>query len=265
VTTAALPRRRARTIATSPRFLQVASVVTVLTVWELVGRQAPLYASFPSAIISAFYTTAVTQNRLLPALTVTFTALFVGFAISSISGIVIGFLMGRVRVIELLLNPYVSALYSTPRIVLLPVLILALGIGFEVRVTMCVLSSIFPIIINTFSGVKTVDQELVDTGRSFAATRWQVVRTIVVPASMPFIFTGLRIGVSRALVGIIVAEMTAAVTGTGYLILVFGRFFQTDKLMGPVLLLGVLSIVLSGIVGVAQRRAMPWHARERAR
>ena len=265
MTSAALPRRRALTIATSARFLQVASVVTVLAIWEVLGRQAPLYASFPSAIVSAFYNTAVTQNRLLPALTVTFTALFVGFTISAVSGIVIGFLMGRIRVIELILNPYVSAFYSTPRIVLLPVLILALGIGFEVRVTMCVLSSIFPIIINTFSGVKTVDRELVDTGRSFAATRWQVVRTIVMPASLPYVFTGLRIGISRALVGIIVAEMTAAVTGTGYLLLVFGRFFQTDKLMGPVLLLGVLSILLSGVVGFAQRRAMPWQARERTR
>jgi ABC-type nitrate/sulfonate/bicarbonate transport system permease component len=265
VTTVAVGRGRrtsgAVRIATSGRALRLLSIVAVLAIWEVLGRQAPLYASFPSAIVSAFYRIAVIEGRLLPALAVTMHALLIGFAISAVLGVAIGFAMGRIRIVDLVLDPYVSALYSTPRITLIPVLILALGIGFELRVTMSVLSAIFPIIINTQAGVKSVDRELLDTGRAFAANQWQILRTVVMPASMPYVFTGLRIGIARALVGIVVAEMTAAVTGTGYLLLTFGRFFQTDKLMGPVILLGLLSIVLAWGVTRVQRALMPWTTR----
>jgi len=185
--------------------------------------------------------------------------LALGLGIAAVLGIAVGFAMGLNRVVEIALNPYVSALYSTPRIVLVPVLILWLGIDLKVRVTMAVLTAIFPIIINTFVGVKSVDTELIDTGRAFMASRWQSIRTIIVPASLPFVFTGLRLGISRALEGIVIAEMTAAVTGTGALLLNYGRFFQTDKLMGPVLLLGVISITLAWLVKVTQGQLMRWN------
>ena len=94
---------------------------------------------------------------------------------------------------------------------------------------------------------------------AFMASRWQSIRTIIVPASLPLVFTGLRLGISRALEGIVIAEMTAAVTGTGALLLNYGRFFQTDKLMGPVLLLGVISITLAWLVKVTQGRLMRWN------
>jgi ABC-type nitrate/sulfonate/bicarbonate transport system permease component len=259
-----LPSRATR-VMTSDRTLRVLSVVGVLAIWELLGRQAPLFASYPTQILVAFWETTVTQNRLIPALAVTLQALAVGFAISAVLGVGIGFLMGRIRIVELVLDPYVSALYSTPRITLIPVLILWLGVDFELRVTMCVLSAVFPIIINVHAGVKAVDRELIDTGRAFAATSPQILRTVVFPASLPYIFTGLRVGIARALVGIVVAEMSAAVTGTGYLLLFYGRYFQTDKLMGPVIVLGLVSILLAVGVSRVQRLVMPWVARGQER
>jgi NitT/TauT family transport system permease protein len=173
-------------------------------------------------------------------------------------GVVIGFAMGRIRLVDLILDPYVSALYATPRVALVPLLVLWVGIDFELRVTIVILSSIFPIIINTYIGAKSVDRELIDAGRAFAANGWQLLTTVVVPGSLPYLFAGLRIGVARALVGIIVAEMAAAVTGTGQLIIQFGRFFQTDRLFVPVIILGLFSIVLAELVYWAQRRATPW-------
>lgn len=261
VTRPARPFSRAAGVMTGGWALRILSLVAVLGMWEALGRQAPLFASYPTEILAAFWETTVTQNRLIPALTVTLNALAVGFAISAVLGIAIGFLMGRIRLVELILDPYVSALYSTPRITLIPVIILWLGIGFELRVTMSVLSAVFPIIINVHAGVKAVDRELIDTGRAFAATGRQILRTVIFPASLPYIFTGLRVGIARALVGIVVAEMTAAVTGTGYLLLFYGRYFQTDKLMGPVIVLGLLSILLAFGVSWAQRMAMPWTTR----
>lgn len=253
-------RRRAPGVAAaSSRTLQVISVIGVLGIWELLGRRAPLFSSYPTAIASGFYDVAVVRNELVPALISTMYGLALGFGIAAVLGIAVGFAMGLNRVVEIALNPYVSALYSTPRIVLVPVLILWLGIDLKVRVTMAVLTAIFPIIINTFVGVKSVDRELIDTGRAFMASRWQSIRTIIVPASLPLVFTGLRLGISRALEGIVIAEMTAAVTGTGALLLNYGRFFQTDKLMGPVLLLGVISITLAWLVKVTQGRLMRWN------
>lgn len=262
---AAVHGRSVRGVLGSDRSLQVVSVVAVIVVWEVIGRQMPLFTSYPTAIIGGFYDVAITRNELLPALETTLIGLVAGFSISVVLGILIGFAMGMSRVVQIALDPYVSALYSTPRIVLVPVMILWLGIDLPVRVTMAVLTSIFPIIVNTYVGVTSVDRELLDTGRSCTASRWQQVQTIIVPSSLPMIFTGLRIGISRALEGVVIAEMTAAVTGTGALLLSYGRFFQTDKLMGPVIVLGFMSIGLAALVRSAERRVAPWGSRRAER
>ena len=241
-----------------PNLLRVASVIVVFGLWELFGRSAPIVASYPTAIGAAFIDLAFVSNELLPAFATTLHGLVVGFAIAAVLGVVIGFAMGRIRLVDLILDPYVSALYATPRVALVPLLVLWVGIDFELRVTIVILSSIFPIIINTYIGAKSVDRELIDAGRAFAANGWQLLTTVVVPGSLPYLFAGLRIGVARALVGIIVAEMAAAVTGTGQLIIQFGRFFQTDRLFVPVIILGLFSIVLAELVYWAQRRATPW-------
>lgn len=249
----------------SPAFLRVASLIGVLVIWEVFGRLNPRVASYPSEIGAAFIQLAFVDNVLAPAFATTLQGLVVGFVIAAVLGIVIGFAMGRIRLVDLILDPYVSALYATPRVALVPLLVLWVGIDFELRVTIVVLSAIFPIIINTYIGAKSVDRELLDTGRSFAASGWQLLRTVVVPGSLPYLFAGLRIGAARALVGIIVAEMTAAVTGTGQLIIQYGRFFETDKLFVPVIILGLFSILLAELVYFLQRRATPWARVERIR
>jgi NitT/TauT family transport system permease protein len=233
-------------------------VVVVLILWEALGRQAPIFASYPSAVAEAFIEITFIDNRLGPALLTTLHGLAVGFLIAATAGIAIGFVMGRVRVVDLVLDPYVSALYATPRIALIPLLVLWFGVGFELRVTVVVLSAIFPIIISVYVGAKHVDPDLVETAQAFAASQSQLLRTIIIPASLPFAFAGLRIGVARALIGITVAEMTAAITGTGALLVGFGRVLATDKLFVPVIVLGLLSILLAGVVQWAQRKAMPW-------
>lgn len=254
-----------RSLTGSPAALRIASLVGVLAIWEAFGRLNPRVASFPSEIAAAFVQLGFVENALVPAFATTLHGLAVGFIVAAVLGIAIGFAMGRIRLVDLILDPYVSALYATPRIALVPLLVLWVGIDFELRVTIVVLSAIFPIIINTYIGAKSVDRELLDTGLSFAAGPWQLLRTVVVPASLPYLFAGLRIGAARALVGIIVAEMAAAVTGTGQLIIQYGRFFETDKLFVPVIILGLFSILLAEVVYFIQRRATPWARVERIR
>ena len=255
----------ARRLFASPLALRLISLVGVLAGWEIFGRLSPRVASYPSEIGAAFIQLAFVEDALVPAFATTLHGLVVGFAIAAVMGVAIGFAMGRIRLVDLILDPYVSALYATPRIALVPLLVLWVGIDFELRVTIVVLSAIFPIIINTYIGAKSVDRELLDAGRAFAANGWQLLTTVVVPGSLPFLFAGLRIGVARALVGIIVAEMTAAVTGTGQLIIQYGRFFETDKLFVPVIILGLFSILLAEVVYFLQRRVTPWAHIERIR
>lgn len=253
------PRSAAlRRVVSADRSLQIASLIVILVLWELFGRQAPLFTSYPTAIIAGFVDVAVTRGELLPALATTLFGLVLGYGIAVIFGVAIGLAMGLSRVVAIAFDPYVTVLYSTPRIVLVPLMILWLGIDLEVRVAMAILTAIFPIIINTYVGVQSVDRDLIDTGRAFTASRWQRVATIVLPASLPLIFTGLRIGVSRALEGVVIAEMTAAVTGTGALLLNYGRYFQTDKLMGPVIVLGAMSIALAALVSLIEGHVAPW-------
>lgn len=251
VNSASRPRR----IYLDRRVVRWLSVVVVLVTWEVFGRTQPILASYPSAVVEAFFNDA---GRIFEAFAATLQAVAVGYSISVILGVLIGFGMARLRVAKVALNPYVAALYSTPRITLIPVAILLFGIGFELRVLMAVLASIFPMIINTEAAVNAVPKDLQDTARVFMASRWDVTRTVLIPGSIPGVFVGLRVGIIRALIGVIVAEMTAGAAGVGALLLTFGRFFQAERLFGPVLLLGFLSILLTQAILAAEKKVTPW-------
>ena len=237
------------------RVVRWLSVVVVLGTWEVLGRGEPILASYPSAVVEAFIENA---GRIFEAFGATMQAVAVGYFTAVVLGVLVGFAMARLRVAKVALNPYVAALYSTPRITLIPVAILLFGIGFELRVLMAVLASVFPIIINTEAAVNSVPKELQETARVFMASRWDVTRTVLIPGSIPGIFVGFRVGIIRALIGVIVAEMTAGAAGVGALLLTFGRFFQAEKLFGPVLLLGFLSILLTQAILYAEKKVAPW-------
>jgi len=237
-------------------------LVIVLSVWELAGRGNPRVLSYPSQIATSAWELIVVENKVLPALLATVEGLAYGFVIAAVLGIVVGFAMGRIRLVELVLYPYAIALYATPRIALVPLLVLWFGIDLELRVVVVVLSAVFPIMINTYNGARQVDPAYLDAAAAFAATPWQTLRTVVMPASVPYVFAGLRVGMVRALVGVVVAEMTASVVGTGRLIIELGAFFQTGRLLVPVMVLGVLGVVLSVGMAKAQTLAAPWAMRE---
>ena len=241
----------------SPAALRILSVICITLIWEFVGRREPLFASYPSQILLVGIETFT--STILPAFVQTLYGFAVGFGLAILFGVPLGIMMSRSRVLELSLSPYVTALYATPRVALIPILILWLGIDFNLRVGVVIISGIFPLILNAYLGGKEVDRDLLDVGVAFAATRLQQLWTIVIPASLPYIYAGLRIGIARALIGAIVAELEVSSGGIGGLIKENAKAMQMAEMFAPIILLGLLSIGLSVAVRWAERRTtMPW-------
>jgi len=243
--------------------LRLLSLAVVGSVWEAWGRGNPFFASYPTAIMEA--SARIFFPEVLPAFVTTVTALFVGIAIATPIGLAVGFAMGRIRLADVALTPYVNAIYATPRIALIPILVLWLGIDFNLRITIVALGAVFPIIVNTYAGAKHVDPELLDIGRAFMASPRQALWSIVLPSSLPYFFAGFRIGLGRGVSGVIVAEMTAALTGIGRILISHAKYLQTAELFVGIVLLGLFSLVLMDAVTRVQRRMTPWANWEQAR
>lgn len=246
------------------RLVRAASVVLFVILWEYFGRQVnPLFLSYPSAIVKACMQLLIAgefQRQAIRSLEV----YAVGLGAALVLGILLGLLMGRYRLVEYLLDPYVYALDATPRVALIPLLLLWFGLGAPAKIAVVFLSGIFPVLMNTFSGVRTVSGGLVDVGRAYSAGEGKIFTKIIVPAALPFIMAGVRLAVGRALIGIITAEMFTAVTGMGALLIRYSSAFATDKFFVPVIFLALLGVILSGAVEALQKRLAPWKETERA-
>ncbi len=246
------------------RAVRAVSVILVLSLWEIFGRQVnPLFLSYPSAIIRAFFQLLIAgdiQRQALGSLQV----FAVGLSLALVLGIVLGLLMGRYRFAEYLLDPYVYALDATPRVALIPLLLLWFGLGTTSKIAIVFLSAVFPVLMNTFSGVRTVSAHLVDIGRAYGASERQLFGKVIVPAALPFLMAGIRLAVGRGLIGIITAEMFTAVTGMGALLVRYSSALATDKFFVPVIFLALLGVVLSSFVERLQKRLAPWKETERA-
>ena len=242
--------------------VRIVTFVVLIAAWELYasGVSRALFAP-PSAIVESIVELAIVDRSLWGALAISIGALFVGFGLAVVVGVAIGLIMGRFRAVEYVLDPYVSFLYALPSIALIPLLVIWFGIDTELRLALVFLAGVFPVIINTMAGVKNVDSELIDVGRVACASERQMVITVVLPAALPFIFAGVRVALSQALVGVIVAEMTAIITGLGGMIIRFANFFQTANLFVPILAIMVVSITLTTLIRRLERRLMPWDHR----
>lgn len=240
--------------------ITAASVLVVLGVWEIVGRQVdPLFASYPSQIASRFWT-LLTSGELLPACWDSIKALLVGYGLAIAAGVAIGLLIGASRVARAALGLYVTAGFSTPMVALVPLFVLWFGLGFTAKVAMVFTMAVFPVIINTADGVRAIPGSWLEVGRAFAASRPTIVRTIIIPAAVPAVMTGLRIAIGRAVVGVVVAEFFTAIGGLGGIIITAGNNFDPSTMFVPILILMLLGVGLTSLVGIVERRAATWHA-----
>ena len=239
--------------------IQGAAHVSVLLGWEMLSRFVipPQFLPPPSAIVRAFVTT--TQSGELPRqLWQTASVLFLGFGLAIVSGMAVGIAMGMFPTLRRILDPYVNAFYAMPTVALVPLVIIWLGLGFEAKVFLTWLVAIFPVIINAQIGVMNVPPAFIETARAFGCDRWQVFRRVILHAATPFFIAGIRLGLGRALVGVVVAEMFTALAGLGYMVVFYGNTFRTAEVFVPIVVLAALSIAITKVIYRMERWIAPW-------
>jgi len=241
------------------------AVVLFLLFWEFsvsYGLVNPLFTSSPTRIVSTA-AVLIQEGTIFTHLAVSGTEFVLGFALAIAVGIPLGIFMGWYRRLSAVLDPFVSALYATPRIALLPLIVIWFGIGIGSKIAIIFLSSVFPILINTITGVRTVERDFVKVARSFSATDRQLFSTVVLPASVPLLLTGIRLGLGHALIGVVVGELYAATAGVGFMIAVAGASFQTDRVMVGIIIIAAAGMALTGVLKMIERHFEPWRTDNR--
>jgi NitT/TauT family transport system permease protein len=234
------------------------SIVIVIGLWELIGRHVnPLYMSYPSSIARAGWDMTV-SGQLPSALATSGRTLILGFVIASVIGILVGMFIGRYPDVEAACDWLVNALYATPLVALVPLLVLWFGLGFEAKLFIVVMMAVFPILINTAAGVRNVSPSLIDVGRAFDTDERGIFTKIILPAALPYIMTGLRLGIGRAIIGMIVAEFFTGLSGLGALVVTYGNAFRTNAMLVPILVLMAMGVLLTSLVRWAEVRIAPW-------
>jgi NitT/TauT family transport system permease protein len=260
---AAAPRPRPRETWWSRNetwLLGTFAITVFLLIWEASATLRwvnPLFTSSPSRIAVAGYE-MFADGSIYEHIRSSGYAFIVGYGMAIIAGIPLGIAMGWYRRLSALLDPFVSALYATPRIALLPLVIIWFGIGIRSEIAIIFLGSIFPILINTITGVRTIDADYIKVARSFGASDRQLFLTVALPSSVPLLLTGLRLGLGHALIGIVVGEMYGASSGLGFLIAQSGARFQTDKVMVGIILIASAGVALAELLRAIERRFERW-------
>ena len=243
------------------KILGTAAVVVFLTVWELVGNTLqlinPMFMSAPSLVFKAAVQ-LFASGEIWNDLRVSGLEFFWGYILSVIVAIPFGIMVGWYKRASYVFDPFINAMNATPRVALLPLVIIWLGIGILSKVGIIFLGAVFPILINTRDGVKTTPYNLLTAARSFGASEWQIFKSVVLPSTVPFILTGLRLGVGRALIGVMVGELYAATAGIGFMITVAGATFQTDKVFVGVLIFAITGMIAMELLTKLEARFDKW-------
>jgi ABC-type nitrate/sulfonate/bicarbonate transport system permease component len=231
----------------------------IIGVWQIESdhvSQAVLAA--PGSVGSAVYQLSVVNHQIWGPLLNSVELLFAGWAVAVALGVPLGLLMGRFRWFENITDPYVSFLYALPHVCFVPLMVVWLGFGFKFGLAYVVLSAIFPVIINTMQGVKSIDPEYIAAGRSFCASERTIMRAIVIPGATPFMVAGARLAFSVSWIGVIVSEVLSSQTGLGGMIDTFSNNYQTADMFVPVLFIAAISVIILQVSTRYQKRLTPW-------
>jgi ABC-type nitrate/sulfonate/bicarbonate transport system permease component len=234
------------------------SLIVVIGLWQAAAPWInPLFASPPSAILSAAWTMTL-SGELPSALLASSQPFLAGYFLAAIVGVPTGLLLGRSRVIQAGFGIYITAGYSTPLIALVPLLMLWFGLGFAVKTVIVFLLTFFPICINTWAGVRAVPKTLVEVGTAFCASRSAVMRQIILPAVLPYVMAGLRLGIGKAVIALVIAEFLTAISGLGGIIISSANSFKTAEMFVPIILIMVIAVLLTHLMTIIERWAAPW-------
>ena len=243
--------------------LRLFSVVAILVFWELYGRSTnPILFTYPTAVAGAAYNMTA-EGILLEAVGQSLLVLGIGLAAGTVVGIVLGLLVGRSRIAEALLDLPTIALYATPMVALVPVLVLWFGFGMWSKIVIVFLFAVFPVLINTTRGVKEADPQLEEVAKSFCSSERRKWLDLTLPSALPYIVTGVRLAIGRGLIGVVVAEFYTSISGLGFVIVSNANQFRTSRMFVPILVLMILGVVLTKALEMLERRLTPWAQNQR--
>src|ERR1044071_782416 len=242
------------------RTRRIASLVPLAGAWEVAGRSGDPHLLPPLSKVAAVWVDLLISGQLFQALAVSLQALTFGFILSVLFGVPLGLLMGRYRRVESFLEIYMTALLTVPMISFIPFLVIAFGLGLHSRVWIVFLFAFVIIAINTTAGVRNVDPTLTEMARSFGARESELFIKVILPAAMPMIMAGIRLGMARAVLGMVTSEMILAVVGFGAMLMTFGASFNSPAVFATILSIILLAIGLLAVFQYFDHRLTPWRA-----
>ncbi len=245
------------------RLLGVIAIVALFVLWEIVVDTKIVHSPSlpPVSAIGADWWLLATNGTLVAQLGPSLERIAFGYGLAVIVGVSIGLAMGYYRTAYNLLEPLTELLRPIPSPAYIPLAIIFLGLGDEMKVFVVFFACIFPIILNTYGGVSAIDPVQLDTGRTFRLTRAQIVRKIVLPAALPSILTGMRISIGLALIVVVIAEMVASNTGIGAFILNAQRFFNVTDMYAGIFTLAIVGYALNTVFLQAESRLLRYRGR----
>jgi NitT/TauT family transport system permease protein len=236
----------------------VATLILGVLAWQFAAAHSSRLVIVPLGDIWTAFTKSLASGQLWTDFAASFQGFLIGLVLSAVAGIAIGVLMAMSKIVFDFLDVWVSALYSTPLIALAPLFIIVFGIGLQAKVAVVITLAIFPVIINTTAGIRTADEQLIETAYSFGANRRQIFLKVLLPWAVPFIVTGLRLAVGRALIGVVVAEFFGSVSGLGHAVFTASNNFDTADVWLGVFVLSVIGVVLIRLMHTLERWVAPW-------
>lgn len=240
-------------------FIEIVAIIVLLeVVISGFGWFNPAFVPPPSDIWSAFYRLGE-RNVLIENIWFSLSNFAIGFLLAALVGILVGLALGTIRTVRILAGPVVWIAYSTPRVALAPLIVMWLGFGAPSKVAVIFLMAVFPIIINVWVGASSVDESLLRAGRVFGASNVELYRKVTLPYILPYTLTGLRLGIARGLIGVVIAEFIGSAAGVGYMIRILSSEFDIAGALALTLVLMVAANVAMWLLNVIRRRFAPWY------
>ena len=251
-------RARVRRARTERVLIVAATLAAFLAGWEIAGRLTnPMFFAPFSEVLLAFWQQIVDPNHILfDGFLETLAILAPGFAIGCVLGLALGILMGRSNLALQILDPYVTIFYNMPRVALIPVLLLWLGVGDTLKIVIVILAAIFPISVNVTAGIRDIGAQLTEPARSMNASERQLLWKVILPAIFPYVMAGLKLALGRALTTVIVAEFFVSLSGLGGILHAASSTYRMAKMFAPAIILAAMGIAIDALLTHIERRVL---------
>ncbi|MCG8543101.1 MAG: ABC transporter permease [Alphaproteobacteria bacterium] len=240
------------------------SILLGLSVWELAGRAVPAALLAPPSKVFVRLWDMLADGSLPLALLASMQHMVIGYVLAVAVAIPLGIALGRSPTVATAVEPVLNAIYAIPPVAFVPFLIIWFGLYLEGRIALVFAMCFFEILINVHQGVRDIDRGLVEAARSLDARGLRFYRKVIIPASMPFIFTGLRVGIGRAVNAMITAELFFAAVNLGKMLKDTGNAFDTASLFAIIFSVSIFGLMCQEAIRWSERRLLPWHHREPA-